>query len=180
MPASDISEQISLAGKEASGTGCMKFMINGALTIGTLDGANVEMSEAVGPNNIYIFGLETQQVEELWKNGYSASSYYHNSERLKQAVDYLNIGFDGHSFADMVRYLVAGYGISDPYMCLADFDSYSRTHDIMLKAYDNREKWNKMALVNIAASGFFASDRSIEEYAKNIWNLKKVNSANED
>ena len=180
IPSADISEQISLAGKEASGTGCMKLMMNGAITIGTLDGANVEMAEAVGSNNIYIFGLETQQVEELWKNGYSAAAYYHGSERLKQAVDYLNIGFDGHSFADMVRYLVAGYGISDPYMCLADFDSYSRTHDIMLKAYDDREKWNKMALVNIAASGFFASDRSIEEYAKNIWNLKKVNSANED
>lgn len=180
IPSADISEQISLAGKEASGTGCMKLMMNGAVTIGTLDGANVEISEAVGSDNIYIFGLETDQVEELWKNGYSAVSYYNNSERLKQAVDYLNIGFDGHCFSDMVSYLISGYGISDPYMCLADFDSYSRTHDIMLRDYDNKEKWNKTALINIASSGFFAADRSIEDYAGNIWNLKKVNSENED
>ena len=125
MPASDISEQISLAGKEASGTGCMKFMMNGALTIGTLDGANVEMKEAVGDDNIFIFGLTAKEVDELWEKGYRSIDYYNNSVRIKKAIDRLNRGFNGVSFANIANYLIGGFGVvSDPYMCLADFDSY--------------------------------------------------------
>ena len=175
IPSADISEQISLAGKEASGTGNMKFMINGAITIGTMDGANVEMSEVLGPDNIYIFGLNTDEVDDLWRRGYVAADYYHNSERLKGAVDALNKGFDGQSFTDMFNYLLSGNGIADPYLCLADFDSYCRTHDRLLCDYPNREKWNRMSLANIASAGVFSSDRAIEEYARKIWGLSKVN-----
>ena len=174
IPAADISEQISLAGKEASGTGNMKFMINGAVTVGTLDGANVEIHEAVGDDNMYIFGLKTEEVDDLWRRGYVSSDYYNSSERLKRAVDALNIGFDSHPFTDMFRYLLSGHGIADPYMCLADFDSYCRAHDRAINDYSDRNKWNKMSLINIAGAGIFASDRAISEYAENIWHLTKV------
>jgi len=174
IPAADISEQISLAGKEASGTGNMKFMINGALTVGTMDGANVEMHASVGSDNIYIFGLNTDEVDDLWRRGYVASDYYHASERLKGAVDALNEGFNGQSFSDMYRYLLSGYGIADPYMCLADFESYCHIHDKAIADYSNRDKWNKCAIHNIAGAGIFASDRAIGEYADNIWKLKAL------
>ena len=173
IPAADISEQISLAGKEASGTSNMKFMINGALTIGTMDGANVEMYESVGNDNIFIFGLSAHEVDELWQRGYIASNYYHNSERIKQAVDYLNVGFNGQSFSNMSQYLLTNY-IADPYMCLADFDSYINVHDKMTETYGDKTKWNKMALVNIASAGRFAADRSVTEYAKKIWKIDKI------
>lgn len=174
MPASDISEQISLAGKEASGTGCMKFMINGALTIGTLDGANVEMREEVGDDNIFIFGLNAKEVDDLWERGYRSIEYYINSPRIKKAVDRLNKGFNGVSFSNIANYLIGGYGISDPYMCLADFDSYYTKSEEIIRAYNNEERWNRMSLINIAKAGFFAADRSIKEYADNIWHLKSV------
>ncbi len=179
MPAADISEQISLAGKEASGTGNMKFMINGALTIGTLDGANVEMQEECGKDNIFIFGLTTEEVNDLWQKGYNASAYYHHNDRLKSTVDALNVGFNGESFSNMYDYLLMGNrGVADPFMCLADFDSYMLTHEKALKTYADRDKWNKMSLMNIASSGKFAADRSIEDYAKHIWHLKKINAEN--
>jgi len=174
VPAAEISEQISLAGKEASGTGCMKLMINGALTIGTLDGANVEMLSAVGNDNMYIFGLSSEEVDELWLKGYNSTEFYARNERLSRIVNYLNTGFAGESFAEIASYLIAGHGISDPYMCLADFESYHATRERMIKAYADKEKWNRMSLLNIAAAGHFAADRSIEEYAQNIWHLKKV------
>jgi len=174
IPASEISEQISLAGKEASGTGCMKLMINGALTIGTLDGANVEMKEAVGNENIFIFGLNTNEVADLWQKGYNSSAYYHNNEKLKHAVDLLNTGFCGQSFSQISNYLLlGGHGISDPYMCLADFSSYMKAHENACDVYKNPEQWNKMSLHNIAASGFFSADRSIREYADKIWHIKQ-------
>lgn len=176
IPSADLSEQISLAGKEASGTGNMKFMINGAVTIGTLDGANIEISEAVGPDNIYIFGLNTDEVDELWRRGYIAADYYNASERLRRAVDALGRDFDGHNFSGLFTYLLSGHGIADPYMCLADFDSYCLAHDRALTDYQNKEKWSKMALHNIANAGAFSSDRAIEEYAKKIWGLTKVES----
>ncbi len=177
MPAADISEQISLAGKEASGTGNMKFMINGALTVGTLDGANVEMLEEVGKENIFIFGLTTAEVDDLWSRGYNASSYYHHNDRLKRVVDSFNAGFNGERFDNIYDYLIVGRGgISDPYMCLADFDSYMHTKDEVEKCYADREKWNRMSLMNIASAGKFASDRSIEDYAKNIWHISKIRS----
>lgn len=174
MPASDISEQISMAGKEASGTGCMKFMINGALTIGTLDGANVEMKEAVGDDNIFIFGLNAKEVDELWEKGYRSLDYYAQSARIRKTVDRLNRGFNGVSFSNIANYLIGGYGVSDPYMCLADFDSYYVESDNIIKAYNNKERWGRMSIINIAQAGFFAADRSIKEYAENIWDIKSV------
>ncbi len=174
IPSAEISEQISLAGKEASGTGCMKLMINGALTIGTLDGANVEMLAAAGDDNMFIFGLTASDVEELWLKGYNSALYYANNERLKKIVNYLNVGFAGESFSDIANYLLAGYGIADPYMCLADFESYRQTHENLISAYQDKARWNRMSLMNIASAGYFAADRSIEDYAKNIWKLKKL------
>ena len=174
IPSAEISEQISLAGKEASGTGCMKLMMNGALTIGTLDGANVEMLAAAGDDNMFIFGLNSTEVDELWLRGYNSAPYYATNDKLKKIVDYLTFGFAGESFADIASYLLSGHGIADPYMCLADFESYRRTHENMIEAYQDKERWNRMSLINIASSGHFAADRSIEEYAQRIWNLRKV------
>ncbi len=176
MPAAEISEQISLAGKEASGTGNMKFMINGALTIGTLDGANVEMTEQVGRDNIYIFGHTAEEVNELWTRGYASSYYYNRNPELKAAVDYLQKGFNGRSFSDIANYLLYSFGVSDPFMCLADFDFYVEARKRMFADYKDREKWNRMAVANIAGAGFFAADRSIKEYADNIWKIKPVHT----
>ena len=177
IPASDISEQISLAGKEASGTSCMKFMANGALTIGTMDGANVEIFDQVGDSNIYIFGLTTEEVDDLWRRGYNATQYYIQSERLRAAVDAFDVGFNNQSFTDIKQYLVNpqyAHGIADPYMCLADFESYLNTHDAMTRDWRDREKWNRMSLFNIAKSGYFSADRAIREYADNIWHLRSI------
>ncbi len=175
MPASEISEQISLAGKEASGTGNMKFMINGALTIGTLDGANVEMAQAVGNENIFIFGFKSNEVDEIWRNGYSSSKYYNESPKLRRIIESLIIGFNGESFADIANYLLTGSPVADPYMCMADFAAYSNTQHIISNLYSSdKTKWNKMSLNNIASAGIFAADRAIGEYANNIWNLKSL------
>jgi starch phosphorylase len=175
IPASEVSQQISMAGKEASGTGCMKFMMNGAITIGTLDGANVEMLERAGSENMFIFGLTSKEVDEYWSRGYDAASYYARDERLMRAISRLSKGFAGESFTDIATYLVSGAGgVADPYMCLADFESYHMTHKKLLDAYADRERFNRMSLMNIAASGYFSADRSIEKYAKNIWGLQKI------
>ncbi len=174
MPATEISEQISLAGKEASGTGNMKFMINGALTIGTEDGANVEMHQAVGDDNIYIFGLSARDVEDLWRGGYDATSYYNNNQRIRKVIEALRKGYSGISFESFVSYLTTNAPVADPYMCMADFPSYLETKERMFKDYENRDKWNAMSLRNIAASGIFACDRAIKEYADNIWHIKPV------
>ena len=175
MPATEISQQISLAGKEASGTGNMKMMINGAVTIGTLDGANVEIAQAVGKNNIFLFGLKDKEVEELWRQGYFPSAFYQKSPRLKRTVDQLKIGFGGQEFSKMFQYLLVGsHGLADPYMCLADFDDYVRVHELMNQAYEDRLRWNRMSLCNIANAGHFAADRSIREYAESIWHIRPV------
>ena len=174
IPSSDISEQISLAGKEASGTGCMKFMINGAVTLGTLDGANVEMKEAVGDENIYIFGLNADQVEELWLKGYDAPHYVRKSRELAGVMDTLRDGFAGNSFKRLVNYFMYSHGVSDPYMCLADFDSYMSMSEKIRADYKDRGAWLEKSLANIAAAGHFAADRSISEYAENIWHTKPV------
>ena len=177
MPASEVSEQISLAGKEASGTGNMKFMINGALTIGTLDGANVEMAQAVGKQNIFIFGYKANEVDEIWRNGYSSSKYYNESPKLRRIIEALIIGFNGESFSAIANYLLTYSPVADPYMCMADFGAYSNTQRKISKLYSkDKMKWNQMSLRNIAASGIFASDRAISEYANNIWNLKSIKS----
>lgn len=174
MPATDISEQISLAGNEASGTGCMKFMINGAITLGTLDGANVEMMERAGAENFYIFGLTASEVDEIWKRGYDSSEYSRKSERLSKTVEALRHGFAGNSFEGMANYLLHGSGIADPYMCMADFDSYFNAYSSACSCYLNKEEWLKKSLCNIASAGYFSSDRSIREYAENIWHIHPV------
>ena len=174
IPAAEVSEQISLAGKEASGTGCMKLMMNGALTIGTLDGANVEMLDALGGEDMYIFGLTSSEVDDLWLRGYNSVEFYQNNDRLRRIIARLNEGFAGESFADIANYLISGSGIPDPFMCLADFESYRTTHDRMIEDYANKAKWNRMSLMNIAASGYFTADRSINEYAEKFWNLKRL------
>lgn len=175
IPAADISEQISLAGQEASGTGCMKLMLNGALTIGTLDGANVEILEAVGRENMYLFGLDTGEVDELWKRGYNAASYYMDHPLLHRAVDRLAEGFDGIPFRSFVDYLIIGPGIADPYLCLADFDSYYRVHEQMIEDYRNEPKrWQQKSLINIAGAGRFSADRAIREYAERIWHAEPM------
>ncbi len=172
MPAADISEQISLAGKEASGTGNMKLMINGALTIGTLDGANKEMREELGDENIYIFGMKEDEVNALNASGYDPFVFYNNNSLLKRSVDLLNGMIGGHDLSEIYRYLLSG-SPADPYMCLADFDSYATTHEQILTDYDNTRIWNRKALCNIAHASYFTADRAIDEYAKNIWKIKK-------
>lgn len=175
MPASEISEQISLAGKEASGTGNMKFMINGALTIGTLDGANVEMTEQVGNDNIFIFGLKADEVTQIWRNGYSSSLYYNQDPTLRKVIEALIVGFNGESFSDIANYLLTGSPVADPYMCMADYESYLGTQQAMSKLYySDKRSWNQKALRNIAAAGYFAADRSVKEYAEKIWTLKAL------
>ena len=175
MPASDVSEQISIAGKEASGTGNMKFMINGAVTIGTMDGANVEIHERVGDENIFIFGMLADEVARLYKEGYNPSNYYATDKRIKAIIDKMRAGIGDVNFTEIADSLTLGRGgQADPYMCLADFSSYCDAQTALNNAYLDKYRWGRMSIVNIAKAGFFAADRSVEEYAKRIWNLEKV------
>lgn len=170
MPAADISEQISLAGTEASGTGNMKLMLNGAITLGTLDGANVEIHDAVGDENIFIFGMKTPDVENLKRAGYKAQNYLNNNETLRNAVDFIRNGVNGKRFDEIVSSLTN----SDPYMALADFADYQKAQKAVSKAYADRENFAKMSLMNISGAGIFSADRSIMDYADYIWNTKPV------
>ena len=175
IPAGELSEQISLAGKEASGTGNMKFMLNGAITIGTYDGANVEIINEVGEENFFLFGMKDYEVEELWKSGYSSVVYYQKNEKLRKIIDFLNKGIAGKPFESISKYLIGGPVVGDPYMCFADFDSYMDVHKkASLLYYNDKRKWNQMSLINIASAGVFSSDRTIDEYANNIWGIKPV------
>ncbi len=174
MPASEISQQISLAGKEASGTGNMKFMINGAVTIGTMDGANVEICDAVGDDNIFIFGLTAPEVNDLWKAGYNSTYYYNNNREIREVIGALKKGFAGKSFENIANYLLTNWGVADQYMCLADFESYMKAHQLMDQVYQDEVRFNQMSLINISEAGRFAADRSIEDYVKRIWHLTKV------
>ena len=167
MPASEVSEQISLAGTEASGTGNMKFMLNGAITLGTEDGANVEIHESVGDDNIIIFGMTEQQVKKQKEIGYSPIEFYNKIPELKAAIDFMEGGIGGTSFDDIVSSLKW----SDPYLALADFDSYRKAQEKVSKLYQDPKTWYKMSAYNIANAGYFAADRAIEEYAQNIWHL---------
>ena len=170
MPAADISEQISLAGTEASGTGNMKLMLNGAITLGTLDGANVEIHDAVGDENIFIFGMKTPDVENLKRAGYNPQNYLNNNETLRNAVDFIRNGVNGKRFDEIVSSLTN----SDPYMALADFADYQKAQKAVSKAYADRENFAKMSLMNISGAGIFSADRSIMDYADYIWNTKPV------
>ncbi len=175
IPSGELSEQISLAGKEASGTGNMKFMLNGALTIGTYDGANVEIINQVGEENFFLFGMRDYEVENLWKHGYYSVQYYQKNIKLRKIIDYLNKGINGKSFESISKYLIGGSQVGDPYMCFADFDSYMDVHSRASHLYfENKRKWSQMSLMNIACSGIFSSDITIREYADNIWHLKSI------
>ena len=167
IPSANISEQISLASTEASGTGNMKLMMNGAITLGTEDGANVEIHEAVGDDNIIIFGMETPEVMQLKKSGYQPMRYYENNPVLKAAVDFIGKGIGGQNFDGVYKAITT----LDSYMAMADFADYCRAHDKADALYNDKIAWNKMSLMNIAKSGIFAADRSIDDYAKNIWGV---------
>lgn len=167
IPAADVSEQISLAGTEASGTGNMKFMINGAITLGTLDGANVEIRELVGDENIIVFGMNTQEVQDKKKH-YNPGDYYNNNPHIKRAIDFIAHGIEGSSFDDIANSLKN----DDPFMVLADFESYREAQAKVSELYLDRDRWYTMAAMNIANAGYFSADRSVTDYADYIWNLK--------
>ena len=170
MPASEVSEQISLAGTEASGTGNMKFMLNGAITLGTLDGANVEIAEAAGKDNEIIFGMRTPEVNDLKRFGYHPSSFINACPEAAQVLDFLEKGWNGESFHEIASNLRT----SDPYMVMADFADYRRAQHDVSRLYADRDTWNRMSLMNIANSGIFSADRAVFEYARNIWHVEPV------
>ena len=175
VPAADLSEQISTAGKEASGTGNMKLALNGALTIGTLDGANVEILEEVGEENIFIFGNTVEQVHELLAKGYNPGDYYRANPELAAIIDWLGSDyFTGDESADILTPLRDNLIYHDPYLCLADFDAYMSAQEKVSTAFKDKAHWAKMAVLNTARVGKFSSDRTISEYAKDIWKLKQV------
>ncbi len=167
MPAAEISEQISLAGTEASGTGNMKLMLNGAITLGTLDGANVEILQQVGDENILIFGMKTPEVEALKARGYSPRHFIQQSGALQQVLAFLEQNRHLPSFGSMAEYLKNG----DPYMAAADFESYCRIQSQASELYQQEAAWQRMSLMNVAGSGFFCADRAIQDYARDIWYL---------
>ncbi|WP_047151091.1 glycogen/starch/alpha-glucan phosphorylase [Aneurinibacillus tyrosinisolvens] len=175
IPAADISEQISAASKEASGTGNMKFMMNGAITLGTLDGANVEIHREVGDNNIFIFGLTVEEALSCYAGGgYRAKDIYNRDLRIKTVLDQLVNGFfsdDGVQFNDIYYSLLTN---NDEFFVLKDFSSYARAHQMVDDAYRNKKRWYEMSIINIAHSGKFSSDRTVSEYAEHIWNIHPV------
>jgi starch phosphorylase len=174
IPAADISEQISTAGKEASGTGNMKLALNGALTVGTLDGANVEILEEVGDDNIFIFGLTVDEVTDLKASGYNPWEYYWKDEALRESLDWLASDFFTGNAADFkpLRSSLLDHG--DPYLVLADFEAYQKAQALADEAYRNPARWWSMAVLNTARVGKFSSDRTISEYAEKVWKLSPM------
>lgn len=170
MPAADISEQISLAGTEASGTGNMKLMLNGAITLGTLDGANVEIHEAVGDENMILFGMTTNEVRELERAGYQPMNYFNNNAELRRVIEFIQHGIEGKDFPEIGNTIIH----HDPYMVLADFADYRNAQKKIDTLWADRENWNRMSLMNIAGAGRFAADRAINDYARDIWHTKPV------
>lgn len=175
IPAANISEQISIAGKEASGTGNMKLMINGAVTVGTLDGANVEIHQQVGDDNIFLFGMTSEEVEALWQKGYQPLKFYNSNHDLRVVLDMLTSGVLGSKFREISQSLLTNqFGVADAYMTLADFASYVDIQKKISQTYVDKRKFTNMSLVNIAKAGLFSSDRAIKEYSEQIWNAKPV------
>jgi len=173
-PAADISEQISLAGKEASGTGNMKFALNGALTVGTLDGANIEIRERVGEDNFFLFGMTANEVFALKEQGYNPRDYYHNNADLKQAIDQIASGYFSGGDTEMFKPIVDSLLGDDPFMLLADYQSYVECQDRAAEAFRDAEQWTRMSILNVARCGFFSSDRTISQYCEDIWQVKPV------
>ena len=174
VPAADLSEQISTAGKEASGTGNMKLSLNGALTIGTLDGANVEILEEVGAENIFIFGMTVDEVGALWKRGYKPQEFYQGNEELRAVVDWIGSNYFTPDEPGCLRMLYDNLVHSDPFLVLPDFQAYSDSHKLVDAAFKDKARWAKMAILNTARMGKFSSDRTIAQYASEIWKLDPV------
>jgi glycogen phosphorylase len=175
-PAADLSEQISTAGKEASGTGNMKFSMNGALTMGTLDGANIEIREEVGSENFFLFGLTADQVTDLKTKGYNPQDYYHRDAELKRVIDLINTGLFAHGDKGLFGPLIDHLLYHDEYLLMADYRSYVDCQEEVNRAFQDSARWTRMSIINTARIGKFSSDRSIHEYARNIWNLSSVAS----
>ncbi|KFQ47106.1 Glycogen phosphorylase, liver form, partial [Nestor notabilis] len=175
IPATDLSEQISTAGTEASGTGNMKFMLNGALTIGTMDGANVEMAEEAGEENLFIFGMRVEDVTELDREGYNAQKYYDELPELKQAIDQIKSGFFSPEEPDLFNDVVNMLFHHDRFKVFADYEAYVKCQEKVSELYLNSKAWTKMVIKNIAAAGKFSSDRTIKEYARDIWHVEPSN-----
>jgi len=168
-PAADLSEQISLAGKEASGTGNMKFAMNGAVTIGTLDGANIEIREEVGAENFFLFGLTASEVENKKHEGYNPRLVYESNENLREVLDSLTSGEFSHGDRTLFEPLVSSLLNNDEYMLLADYQSYIDCQDSVSVAYRNQDQWTRKSILNVARIGKFSSDRSIRDYCSDIW-----------
>ena len=173
-PAADLSEQISTAGKEASGTGNMKFSMNSALTIGTLDGANVEIREEVGAENFFLFGLTNPEVLNLKAQGYVPRRYYASIPELRGVLYLISSGFFYHGVPDLFQCVVDNLLYDDPYLLLADYQSYIECQDKVSQAYKDQENWSNMSILNVARMGKFSSDRSIKDYCGKIWNAPPV------
>jgi glycogen phosphorylase len=173
-PAADLSEQISTAGKEASGTGNMKFMINGALTIATLDGANVEMRDEVGAENFFLFGLTEDKVQQVKRDGYRPMDYVDHNEELKAVLELIASGRFSRGDADVFRPLVDNLRYDDPFLVVADYAAYIECQGRVSAAWQDTEAWTRMSILNTARSGKFSSDRSIAEYCDEIWNVRPV------
>jgi starch phosphorylase len=173
-PAADLSEQISTAGKEASGTGNMKFALNGALTIGTLDGANVEMRERVGQENFFLFGMTAEEVASRWAAGYHPSAEVEANPELRRAIAAIASGAFSRGNTDLFRPLVDNLLHQDPFMVLADFTSYVARQEQVDREYADRDNWVRKSILNVARMGWFSSDRSIREYCDTIWHIKPV------
>lgn len=174
IPAADLSEQISTAGKEASGTGNMKLSLNGALTIGTYDGANIQIREEVGADNFFLFGLKAKEVEELKKKGYNPRDYYNSNPELKEAVDRISSGFFSHGDSELFKPLIDQLLNEDPYMVFADYESYILCQDRAAKVYQDQDLWTKMSILNVANMGLFSADRAVFEYCAEIWNTRPI------
>jgi starch phosphorylase len=173
-PAADLSEQISTAGYEASGTSNMKFAMNGALTIGTLDGANIEIRQEVGQDNFFLFGLTAEEVREKRAAGYHPWDYYQADPHLREAVDLINSGHFSHGDTNLFKPLVDSLLKYDPYLLFADYKSYVTCQDSVSQAYKDGDKWTRKSILNMTRMGKFSSDRAIRQYSDEIWNSKPV------
>jgi starch phosphorylase len=178
-PAADLSEQISTAGKEASGTGNMKFSMNGAATIGTLDGANIEIRDAVGHENFFLFGLTAEEVGRVKAGGYNPRAIYEQNDELRETIDLVASGAFSNGDRDMFRPLIDSLLTRDDYMLLADYQAYVDCQQRVSDAYRDQRQWTQLSIVNAARVGRFSSDRSIRQYCREIWDAQPIAPAQE-